>query len=469
VRVIETDYLVVGAGASGMAFTDALISESDVDVVIVDRRHAPGGHWLGAYPFVRLHQPSAFYGVNSVNLGQDRIDGTGYNAGFYERATGAEICTYYERVLADRFLPSGRVRFLGMTEYTGISSHEHRIVSLLTGDETAVRVRRGLVDATYLEGEIPADHRPSFEVDEEARLISPNELVVSGGSASGYTVIGSGKTGMDTCIWLLDNRVDPQKVRWIKPRESWALNRAGVQPRDQVVSVIEGVADDMESAALADGTEDLFRRLEACKRLMRVDQNVQPTMYRGATLSENEVAALRSIENVVRKGRVRRIGADEVETEEGSIASERGHVYVDCTAAGLPTVATRPVYEVGRSTVQTMRFGLTPFNAALIGYVEATGRDIEEKNRLCPPNTYPNTALDWVATTYLSTRADINWGRDPDMARWLERSRLNLAAGVRKHLQEPRMISAIGRLLEHRERALANLQRLMEHRPPAVA
>jgi hypothetical protein len=218
VRVIETDYLVVGAGASGMAFTDALISESDVDVVIVDRRHGPGGHWLGAYPFVRLHQPSAFYGVNSVNLGQDRIDGTGYNAGFYERATGAEICTYYERVLADRFLPSGRVRFLGMTEYTGISSHEHRVVSLLTGDETAVRVRRALVDATYLQGEIPADHRPSFSVDDEARLISPNELVVSGGSASGYTVIGSGKTGMDTCIWLLDNRVDPQEIRWIKPR-----------------------------------------------------------------------------------------------------------------------------------------------------------------------------------------------------------------------------------------------------------
>lgn len=89
---IETDYLVVGAGASGMAFTDALIADSDADVVMVDRRHHPGGHWNDAYPFVRLHQPSAYYGVNSRPLGNDRIDETGPNAGFYERATAAEVC-----------------------------------------------------------------------------------------------------------------------------------------------------------------------------------------------------------------------------------------------------------------------------------------------------------------------------------------------------------------------------------------
>ena len=52
---ITADYVVVGAGAIGMAFTDALIADADVSVALVDRRHAPGGHWLEAYPFVRLH------------------------------------------------------------------------------------------------------------------------------------------------------------------------------------------------------------------------------------------------------------------------------------------------------------------------------------------------------------------------------------------------------------------------------
>jgi ribulose 1,5-bisphosphate synthetase/thiazole synthase len=52
---VETDYLVVGAGASGLAFADTLVAEADVDVTLIDRRTAPGGHWLDAYSFVRLH------------------------------------------------------------------------------------------------------------------------------------------------------------------------------------------------------------------------------------------------------------------------------------------------------------------------------------------------------------------------------------------------------------------------------
>ncbi|MEW1821579.1 NAD(P)-binding protein [Arthrobacter sp. NPDC080031] len=60
---IEADYLVVGSGAAGMAFADVLLHETDHTMVTVDRHHAPGGHWNDAYPFVRLHQPSATYGV----------------------------------------------------------------------------------------------------------------------------------------------------------------------------------------------------------------------------------------------------------------------------------------------------------------------------------------------------------------------------------------------------------------------
>src|SRR5688500_7691189 len=57
-RSMETDYLVVGAGAMGMAFTDALVDHADAHVTLVDRRHTAGGHWLDAYPFVQLHQAS---------------------------------------------------------------------------------------------------------------------------------------------------------------------------------------------------------------------------------------------------------------------------------------------------------------------------------------------------------------------------------------------------------------------------
>jgi len=38
----EVDYLVIGAGAAGMAFTDTLLTETEATIAIVDRRHRPG-------------------------------------------------------------------------------------------------------------------------------------------------------------------------------------------------------------------------------------------------------------------------------------------------------------------------------------------------------------------------------------------------------------------------------------------
>ena len=49
--LVKTDYLVIGSGATGLAFVDALVAEADVEVTLIDRQRAPGGHWLHAYPF----------------------------------------------------------------------------------------------------------------------------------------------------------------------------------------------------------------------------------------------------------------------------------------------------------------------------------------------------------------------------------------------------------------------------------
>src|SRR4051812_4016496 len=101
---LDADYLVVGAGATGLAFTDALVDHADVSVVMVDRRHSVGGHWLDAYPFVRLHQASMFYGVASTLLGGGRIQQQGPETGLQERAPAPEVCAYYNHLLHDRLL-----------------------------------------------------------------------------------------------------------------------------------------------------------------------------------------------------------------------------------------------------------------------------------------------------------------------------------------------------------------------------
>src|ERR671919_2200380 len=77
-------------------------------------------------------------------LGQDRVDESGINAGFYERATAAEICDYYGRVLDEYLLPSGRVRFFAMHDHLGLDADGHLLRSRVTGQTTTVRVRRKL-------------------------------------------------------------------------------------------------------------------------------------------------------------------------------------------------------------------------------------------------------------------------------------------------------------------------------------
>jgi cation diffusion facilitator CzcD-associated flavoprotein CzcO len=97
-RSLETDHLVIGAGRMGMAFTDALIDHADVHVTLVDGRHAAGGHWQDAYPFVQLHQASVFYGVASTVLGRGSIQQSGPEAAADRRGRVASPRVPHQRI-----------------------------------------------------------------------------------------------------------------------------------------------------------------------------------------------------------------------------------------------------------------------------------------------------------------------------------------------------------------------------------
>jgi NAD(P)-binding Rossmann-like domain len=461
-NAIETDYLVIGAGAAGMSFTDALIdADQDCEVVMVDRRHAPGGHWNDSYPFVRLHQAAACYGVNSRPLGDDKIDHGGLNAGLYQQAGGVEICDYFRRVMDEHHLGTGRVRFFPMSTYLGLDSSDVAMVGSLTGATTQVDVRRAVVDARYLQPTIPSRHTPSFTVDADVRCVSVNQLADVADPASGYTVIGAGKTGSDACTWLLGNGVEPDKIRWIRARDPWMWNRAQVQPLELVTDTVDGLSRGVEASAEAESVDDLFSRLEACGELLRLDPNVAPTMYHAATLTVAELELLRTIENVVRLGHIKAIGAREIVLERGTIPTDRRQLYVDCSAAGLGKAPPRPIFEPGHITLQCISTGFPTFNAAVIGYLEATrGHDQIAKSRLSPTNRFPDAAKDWMPNMVGQLEALRLWNEQPDIAAWLESSRLNVARGMLDRVGEPRMAEAVTRLLTYSEPAVANLERL---------
>ena len=290
--LISTDYLVVGSGASGLAFADTLVAEGCpmLELTLVDRRPGPGGHWLDAYPFVRLHTPSAYYGVNSLLLGEDRIDQSGENAGFYERATGAEVRDYFAEV-ASRLTQTGRVRILTGHEHLGPGDLGEQVRDLSTGALHEVEVRRKLVDARYLEASIPATHEPSFDVAPGARVVPVNDLPAAARSGTRYTVLGSGKTAVDACAWLLDNDVEPDRIRWVRPRDHWFHHRRHFQPLDLVGENMEAISLDAKAGAEATDIDDLFDRLEASGRLVRIDPSARATMYRITMLSPSEIDA----------------------------------------------------------------------------------------------------------------------------------------------------------------------------------
>jgi hypothetical protein len=465
VREIETDYLVVGAGAAGMAFVDALIAACDADVVMVDRRHVPGGHWNDAYPFVRLHGPSALYGVNSRRLGSDVIEQAGPNAGFYPRATAAEICAYFQQVLGEVLLHSGRVRFFGTSDCSITAGGVQQFTSRLSGETTTVRVRQRVVDARYLEPSIPATHIPPYSIEPGAQLIPVNDLVRVSEPASGFTIIGGGKTAMDACLWLLEAGVPPDAIRWIRPRDAWLLDRAFQQPLALLPQLMQGVSLYLEAAAEAEDAGDLFRRLEACGQLIRLDPGVEPAMFRCATVSQDELVRLRSIGNVIRLGKVRSLGPDQIELAGGSIPTGPGQVHVDCSAAGLDTSPGRPVFSGNLITLQQVRACQPVFSAALTGYVEAARNDDTQKNQICPANRYPGAATDWMTLTCTAQRAEIAWATDPDVSSWMQRSRLNATCGLADHQDDPQMKSALGRLFTNIEPAISNLEKLIAQTP----
>jgi hypothetical protein len=443
-----------------MAFADAIVAETNATLVMVDRHHAPGGHWNDAYPFVRLHQPATYYGVNSLPLGAGGKDTAGLNRGHHELASGAEVCGYYDRVMQHRLLASGRVQYFPLSEYRG----DGRFVSLASGNEYAVRARK-IVDATYTNTEIPSTRKPPFSVEPGVRFIPVNGLArLQPGQRSRYVIIGAGKTAMDACLWLLQRGVDPGDIRWVRPRDAWLTDRATVQPDDGLGPALQSVALQMEAAAKAETPSELIDRLAASGVLLRIDDEVRPTMYRCATVSQAELTELRRIRNVVRMGHVRAVEADRIVLEHGVVPTDGDCVHVDCAANGLQKREKKAVFAADTITLQTIRTCQPTFSSALIGHVEATYGDTAEKNILCTPIPYPVSEADWIRMSVANMTNQMAWVQKPELTAWIDQSRLNLLRGMLRAMESPspELLQTVMQLRANAAPAMENQRRFVE-------
>ena len=424
----DVDYLVIGAGAMGMAFTDVILTETDASVALVDRRPRPGGHWNDAYPHVRLHQPSAFYGVNSRELGTENIDAYGWNKGLSELASGTEVVAYFDQVLRQQFMATDRVQWFPLHEHQGGGD----IRSIATGEVTSISARK-VVDARYMNVTVPAVKAPDYEIDEGVTCIPPNGLSRPGVlPAESFVVIGGGKTGMDACLFLIESGVPVDDITWIRPRDSWCLDRARIQPGTGFFEMtVGGQAKQMQAIAESSDIDDMFERLEAEGLLLRFDSEVKPTMYRCATVSQAELEALKTVTNVVRMGRVQRITSHEIVLDQGTIPTSPGTVHIDCSADGLERRPIVPVFDGDRITLQTVRTCQQVFSAAFIGHVEAAYDDEAQKNELATVVPHPDTDEDWIKVTLGGLLNSARWRSDEALTTWLIEARLDAFSSIR--------------------------------------
>ncbi|MCI4644377.1 MAG: NAD(P)/FAD-dependent oxidoreductase [Hyphomonadaceae bacterium] len=458
---LETDYLIVGAGASGLAFADEMLTRSDAHMVLIDRRHAPGGHWNDAYGFVRLHQPSVFYGVSSRELAEPSLDQTGPNAGFMGLATGAQVAGYFHSVLEERLLKSGRVTWLPGHEFTEAGE----VRNILSGEIQPITVRRKRVDATYHTNSIPKTHTRNFQVAATVACIPPNDLPDLASQYAHFTVLGGGKTGMDSCIWLLSHGVPAAQIRWVVPRDCWLWNRAFTQPDDSFFeTVFGGFLNRQRAIAEATSPQDLALRFEAIGMWMRLTPEVEPTVYRGATMSEREVEMLRGIDDTVRLGRVQKITSSALHLERGELPTPPETLYIDCTASAVhaekPPV---PVFQDKLITLQMIRFPQIPFSAAISAYLETLLESDAEKNRFTQPIYLDDSVAGFVRSMGPDFTNRLNAGTHPQVRRWVNESRLDGFARIAANVDraDSAKMAILRELRDANFAAAANLTKLL--------
>ena len=505
---LTCDYLVIGAGATGMAFADTMLESSAAtnassapSVIIVDKHPKPGGQWNDSYSFVRLHQPSKCYGVESEKLEPTEV---GEDADTH-RATREEILAYYENVckkLGDKF----EFQFIGGTWFdfdqlknASTEDDDGTLYRLQQqgGTSQAVRVKNKVVDGRYLEPDLPVFVKAKFAYNEASiNCIPVNSLSdASFKRTSHYVVIGGGKTGMDAIVYLQTQmNVDPNSIMWIVPSDAWITAREQIGSCMEFLHTCTEIAkqkykngegnDSAKSLEELVKSEDFFQNgfleWERSGKVYRMKAmpTQLPTKFKDATLCKKEMAVIKKVTRVIgHHGRVKAISDNgDLQFVDGTTlplpwaASNGGNGADDTTfvhaSAGAFNYskhldASPPPFGDKVITIQDV-YG-TPgfcFVGSLFGKLESLGNMLsnDEKNSMClAPQPDPAQAKQPLGPSggdvgvisakhgYVQRVSNLKkWLDVPEMKKWLVGHRLfNLG-----HLNEQQIVGIVEEVME---------------------
>jgi len=245
-----------------------------------------------------------------------------------------------------------------------------------------------LIDGTYGACIIPHDSPLQFPVDENVRVMTPNQIydAFQGESEESksmlqnkYVVIGAGKTGMDCIVYLQKTmKVDPADIAWVISNDVWMTNLEGEGSFWDWPKYLADYDNDTEKAALALEEKGLF---------IRLDKNFLPTKFRFPLITKDELELLRNVKTVIRRGRATAIVHKDnsgVRVEFGSensaweaFAPVEKCVFIHASSPG-PDNGNDPMTPFfnnsKKMTLQPIFFPPISFSMSTLAKVEATRR-----------------------------------------------------------------------------------------------
>ncbi|KAI9031049.1 pyridine nucleotide-disulfide oxidoreductase-domain-containing protein [Hyaloraphidium curvatum] len=450
---LSCDYLVIGAGALGIAFCDSLLSSSDTaTVILADRNDRPGGHWTVAYPYVALHQAAFSYGVAGTMLG-----------------SGTEVEAHLKRAVHD-MEGSGRLRFLACTEWRPA---ERALRNVATGDTVPVRYAK-LVMANYntttTSAMRPAPWKLAPGVVCTASRGLPSLVASADKPFDKFCVLGGGKTGMDTVTWLLGIGVAPDRITWVIPRPWYGINRKAYQVTVNSEMNLALTAASGAAMANASSLQEAVDGFGECGYFTKLAAAPKPDLHKGhyhhPIMSLRELELLDSIEDLeIGRGHVVSIDAAGFDFDGGARKEMPPNTcYVDCAAETVKAMPAVPVWQGDTIVVPFVVAGMPCLNAALIAKVDSGPWTEAEKNAMLRPIEFPDRPVDHFYILHAQTQNLRKILAVPELAEWIINCRLGplqaavplgsvptaavpvVAGGVRE---------AMAKSIEHIERLMA--------------
>jgi hypothetical protein len=189
-------------------------------------------------------------------------------------------------------------------------------------------------------------------------------------------------------------------------------------------------------------------------------------MFHLATVSQGEVDLLRTITQVVRRGRVQAVAADHLLLDDGQLPLSADTLCIDCTASAVEPRPLQPIFQEGQVVLQLVRLPQPAFSSALIGYVEAHGADKTdaELNALCATVPFPHTLADYPRAIAVGMQNQMRWGQDKALRQWIRESRLDGFGRLMSSVgaTETDKLAVLARFKAAAGGAAANLPRLLD-------